>query len=82
MSNPENDFEQFVPHVLDSEWLAMSAEEQLLADEERYFRTGWNETLFDVKQQVAKEMNRKNDRDIRNIALRGMATWRRKSMEQ
>lgn len=82
MSNPENDSEQSVPHVLDSEWLAMSMEEQQQADEQRYFKSAWNETLFDVAQDVAKERARAKDRDIRNIASRGIIMRRRKTKDQ
>jgi hypothetical protein len=82
MSNAENYPEKLVPHVLDSEWLAMSMEEQEQADSDRYFKTGWNETLFDVKQEVAKERARIKDSDIRNIALRGMSMRRHKTKRE
>lgn len=81
MSNPENYSEQPGPHVLDSEWLAMSMEEQEQADRDRYFKIGWNETLLDVAQDVAKERAQK-DSDIQKIASRGMIMRRRKTKDQ
>lgn len=82
MLNPENNSEYRGPHVLDSAWLAMSMEEQEQADQERYFKIGWNETLFNVAQDVAKERAQTRDDDIRNIASRAIIRCRRKTKDQ
>lgn len=72
MSNAENYSEKLAPHVLDSEWLAMSIEEQVQADPDRYFKAGWNESLLDAKQQVAEELARDREREQEYLSRRNL----------
>jgi hypothetical protein len=72
MSNPENNSEQSVPHVSDSEWLAMTDDEKESADLDRFLIEGWKDTLADVERDYDAEKLAKDNMYIHNVASRSI----------